>query len=145
MLVSMPAELFAKPLLVGEPETGAVGSPKAHAFPALGFEVFVEKPGAEEEHVFEKFGQKLLAGLDKSAFRRRKFSGFKPVKKAVKFDTKRTFEKRNVEPDNPFEVQDAGPGKIFPRLGKVLLRALSRQLWKLPDGVKICTEGGVHD
>jgi len=50
------AKLFAKPLLIGEPETGAVGSPKAHAFPPLGF------------------------------------------------DTKRTFEQRNVEPGNPFEV-----------------------------------------
>ena len=92
MLVTVPAKLFAKPRLVGEPETGTVGSPKAHAFPALGFETFVKQPGAEEEHVFEEFGQEFLAGLDKGAFRRRKFSGIKPIKKAVQFDTKRTFE-----------------------------------------------------
>jgi len=41
MLVAMPAELFAKPLFVGEAEAGAVGSPKAHALPAFGFEAFV--------------------------------------------------------------------------------------------------------
>ena len=57
MLVAVPAKLFAQPFFVGEPETGAVGSPKAHAFPALGFETFVKQPGAEEEHVFEEFGQ----------------------------------------------------------------------------------------
>ena len=145
MLVAVPAELFAQPFFVGEPETGAIGSPKAHAFPALGFERFVKQPGAEEEHVLEKFRQELLAGLNQGAFCRRRFSAIKPIKKSVKFNTKRTFEKRNVEPRNSFEVQDAGAGKIFPRPGKVLLGALPCQLWKLPDGVKISTEGGVHD
>ena len=104
MLVAVPAKLFAQPFFVREPETGAVGSPKAHALPALGFETFIEQPGAEEEHVFEEFGQQFLAGLGQRAFRRGNFSGLKPVKKAAKFDTKRTFEKRNVEPDNSFKV-----------------------------------------
>ena len=56
MLVAVPAELFAQPLLVGEPETGAICDPKAHALPALGLKAFVEKPGAEEKHVFEELG-----------------------------------------------------------------------------------------
>ena len=145
MLVAVPAKLFAKPRLVGEPETGTVGSPKAHAFPPLGFETFIEQAYAKHEHVFEEIGQEFLAGLDKGAFRRRKFSGIKPIKKAVEFDTKRTFEQGDVHPDNSFKVQDAGSGKVLPRPGKVLLGALPRQLRKLPHGIKISTEGGIHD
>ncbi|MCO6487256.1 MAG: hypothetical protein J5I98_02505, partial [Phaeodactylibacter sp.] len=41
------------------------------------FETLVKQPGAEKEHVLEKFRQELLAGLDKGAFRRRNFSGIK--------------------------------------------------------------------
>ena len=64
MLVAVPAKLFAKPRLVGEPETGTVGSPKAHAFPPLGFETFIEQAYAKHKHVFEELRQELLAGLD---------------------------------------------------------------------------------
>ena len=91
VLVAVPTELFAKPFLIGQPETGAVGGPQAHAFPAFGFETLVKQRNAEHEHVLEEFGHQFLAGLHEGAFGRGKFSGVEPVEEAVEFDTKRTF------------------------------------------------------
>lgn len=91
VLVAVPTELFAKPFLIGQPETGAVGGPQAHAFPAFGFETLVKQRNAEHEHVLEEFGHQFLAGLHEGAFGRGKFPSIKPVEEAVEFDTKRTF------------------------------------------------------
>ena len=71
VLVAVPAELLAEPFLVGQAETGAVGRPKAHAFPALDLDGGVKKADAKQEHVLEKPGQDLLPGLYQRAFRRR--------------------------------------------------------------------------